>query len=61
VGRTIGLVLVGATINYVFEGDYSVIWSISGVLSVVGILVLLRVRDVRYEDRSLARTAASEG
>lgn len=59
VGRTIGLVLVGATINYVFEGDYSVIWSISGVLSVVGILVLLRVRDVRHEDRSLAGTAAS--
>ena len=61
VGRTIGLVLVGATINYVFEGDYSVIWSISGVLSVVGILVLLGVRDVRYEDRTLARTAASGG
>ncbi len=58
VGRTLGLVLVGATINYVFEGDYSVIWSISGVLSVVGILVLLRVRDVRYEDRLRERAPA---
>ena len=50
VGRTVGLVLVGATINYVFDNDYSVIWPISGVLAVVGILVLLGVRDVRHED-----------
>ena len=58
VGRTVGLVLVGATIHYVFDNDYSVIWPISGILSVVGILVLLGVRDVRYENRTLARAAA---
>ena len=61
VGRTVGLVLVGATINYVFDNDYSVIWPISGLLAVVGILVLLGVRDVRYEDEKRLRIAAAGG
>ena len=61
VGRTLGLILVGATINYVFDNDYSVIWPISGILAVVGILVLLGVRDVRYEDEKRLRLAAAGG
>jgi len=58
VGRTVGLVLVGASINYVFDNDYSVIWPISAVLAVIGIVALLGVRDVRYEDRARARVPA---
>ena len=59
VGRTLGLILVGATINYVFDNDYSVIWPISAILAVVGILVLLGVRDVRYENRAPGPAAAA--
>ncbi|MDE0349421.1 MAG: MFS transporter [Gammaproteobacteria bacterium] len=58
VGRTVGLVLVGASINYVFDNDYSVIWPISAVLAVIGIVALFGVRDVRYEDRTRERVPA---
>ena len=58
VGRTVGLVLVGASINYVFDNDYSVIWPISAILAVIGIVALFGVRDARYEDRTRERAPA---
>ena len=50
-GRTAGLIFVGAMIKYVFNNDYSIMWPISCVAAVVGIIILLGVRDIRYEER----------
>ncbi len=56
-GRTIGLISVGWLVKS-FGNDYSVIWPISGISAVVGIIVLLSVRDIRYEERKKVRNAA---
>jgi len=61
-GRTTALVFVGTMVKWTNPGvdftealvtvDYSVIWMISAVAAVVGILILATVRDFRHEARS---------
>jgi len=56
-GRTIGLISIGWLVKS-FGNDYSIIWPISGISAIVGIVVLLSVRDIRYEEKKNERIAA---